>query len=155
MLALLSCSSLDTKHLAISFLDAESQGLSADSLDAVYQAAVNVDSSLAVFKTEEQQDAMYDAYVTLLDELNNFLDENGFKWDKRTKCFNRIYFNSNGSVDYFLYNFTDDAEDQPSSEKKFEFKRLLNLFIHDYKLLITASTKFVQCGPVTYVPNSK
>lgn len=148
----LLCGTALGQHLGISFQDAELQGLSVDSLDGVYQGAVNVDSSLSVFKSEEQQDAMYDAYVSLLDELNNFLSEHGFKWDKRTKCFNRIYFHADGSIDYFLYNFTDD---QPSAEKKMEFKRLLNLFIQDYTLLLTAKTKFAQCSPVTYVPKDK
>lgn len=49
---------------------------------------------------------MHQEYVNLIFGLNAFLSENNFEWEKPTRCFNRIYFSSDGTIDYFLYNFT-------------------------------------------------
>ncbi|NLA24739.1 MAG: hypothetical protein GX879_07210, partial [Bacteroidales bacterium] len=118
----------------------------------IYTSAVSSDTSLAVFKTEKEQEAFKQAYIQLLQDFGNFLSQNNFKWEKPTRCFNRIYFNSDGTIDYFLFNFLGKAEDKPTKNVEKEFQRLLNVFISDYKFPLTAKTKFVQCGPATYSP---
>ncbi|MBI3501608.1 MAG: hypothetical protein HY063_07425 [Bacteroidetes bacterium] len=96
---------------------------------------------------------MQKEYIQLLQGFGKFLSTNNFTWDKPTRCFNRIYFNSDGTIDYFLFNFLGKtAEDKPSEEKQKEFQRLLNLFIKDYKFPLTAKIKFAQCSPTTYMP---
>ena len=143
------------QHLALTFQDAAKQGINMQNLDGIYKSAVHIDTSQAVFKTDQEQQAMYEAYTKLLQDFGKFLTTNNFKWDKPTKCFNKIYFDSDGTIDYFLYNFlTKDVkpEDQLSQDKQAEFNRLLNLFIKDYKISLTAKTKFAQCSPSTYMP---
>ena len=100
---------------------------------------------------------MYQAYLKLLQDFGKFLALNQFKWPGAVKCFNRIYFNANGSIDYFLYDFTTknvEPKDRLFPEKQAEFNRLLNLFIRDYKIALTAKTGFAQCSPVTYKPQT-
>ena len=143
------------QHLGLTFQDAEKQGTSILHLDSIYKSAVHTDTSQAVFKSEKDQQAMGEAYIKLLRDLGRFLSQNNFKWDRPTKCFNRIYFNADGTIDYFLYNFLNKnvkPEDLLSQEKQSEFNRLLNLFIKDYKITLTAKTKFAQCSPATYTP---
>lgn len=140
------------QQLGLTFDEAEKQGISISYLDSIYPSAVHSDTSLAVFKTEAEQQKLYEAYVKLLQAFGNFLSENNFKWDKPTRCFNRIYFNNNGSINYFLFNFLGKDDVKPTAEKQKEFKRLLNLFIKDYSIQITATTKFAQCSPSTYMP---
>lgn len=150
-----ACLQTSGQHLALTFQDAAKQGINMQNLDVIYKSAVHVDTSQAVFKTDQEQQAMYEAYTRLLQDFGKFLTTNNFKWDKPTRCFNRIYFNSDGTIDYFLYNFlTKDVkpEDQLSLDKQTEFNRLLNLFIKDYKISLTATTKFAQCSPSTYMP---
>lgn len=146
-----SISIVNAQHKALTIQDANNQGLSISHLDSVYKSAVHVDSSQAVFKTEEEQQAMFESYSKLLQDFGKFLTANNFKWEKPTRSFNRIYFNSDGTIDYFLYNF-QTTTDQLSQEKQTEFNRLLNLFIKDYKISLTAKTKFAQCSPTTYMP---
>ncbi len=140
------------QQLGLTFDEAEKQGIRISYLDSIYPSAVHNDTSLAVFKTESEQQKMYEAYVKLLQDFGNFLSENNFKWEKPTRCFNRIYFNNNGSINYFLFNFLGKEDVQPTPDKQKEFKRLLNLFIKDYSIQITATTKFAQCSPTTYMP---
>lgn len=140
------------QQLGLTFDEAEKQGISISYLDSIYPSAVHSDTSLAVFKTESEQQKMYEAYVKMLQDFGNFLSENNFKWDKPTRCFNRIYFNNNGSINYFLFNFLGKDDVKPTAEKQKEFKRLLNLFIKNYSIQITANTKFAQCSPTTYMP---
>lgn len=152
---LVACLHTFGQHFGLTFQDANKQGLTVQHLDSIYKSAVHVDTSQAVFKTEAEQNAMFESYVKLLQDFGKFLTANNFNWEKPTQCFNRIYFNSDGTIDYFLYNFTTkniNIEDQPSREKQTEFNRLLNLFIMDYKIALTAKTKFAQCSPATYMP---
>ena len=145
-------STLVGQHLALTFNDAENQGLTIKSLDEIYINAVHSDTTLAVFKSEKNQKEFIDQYIKLLKDLGDFLNENNFNWEKPTKCFNRIYFNEDGTIDYFLFNFLGKAEDKPSELNQIEFNRLLNQFIQDYAIPITAKTKFSQCSPMTFMP---
>jgi hypothetical protein len=140
------------QNLGLTFQDAEKQGISIKHLDSLYASAVHSDSTLAVFKTETEQEAMQQAYIKLLQDFGKFLFDKNFNWEKPTRCFNRIYFNSNGTIDYFLFNFIGKTEDKPSENIEKEFQKLLNVFISDYKFSLTAKTKFAQCSPTTYMP---
>jgi len=140
------------QHLGLTFQDAEKQGISIKHLDNIYTSAVHSDTSLAIFKTETEQDVLLQAYIKLLQDFGQFLSNNNFKWEKPTRCFNRIYFSSNGTIDYFLFNFLGKIEDKPTENIEKEFQRILNVFISDYKFPLTAKTKFAQCSPTTYMP---
>lgn len=144
------------QHLGLTFQKAEKQGIVFRHLDSIYMSAIHVDSSLAVFKTEKEQEAMGQAWIKLLQDFGEFLRENNFKWDKPIKCMNKIYFNSDGTINYFFYNLSLKSVEQKdilSAEQQKEFDRLLNLFIQDYKISLAAETKFSQCGPSTFKPN--
>lgn len=139
--------------IGITFQDAESQGIIVKDLDSLYQSAVHVDSTQAVFQTQEEQEKVYNSYKELLQGLGDFLKANNYKWAKPTTCFNRIYFNENGGIDYYIFNFRGKPEDKPSAEQELEFTRLVNLFIQDYKFGLTAEKKFTQCSPTTFMPS--
>ena len=140
------------QHLGLTFQNAEKQGISIKHLDSLYVSALHTDTSLAVFKTETEQEAMQQAYIKLLQDFGKFLSDNNFKWERPTRCFNRIYFNTDGTIDYFLFNFLGKPEDKPVENIEKAFQRLLNVFISNYKFSLTAKTKFAQCSPTTYMP---
>lgn len=149
---LTTCLQAFGQHLGLTFQEAEKQGISIKHLDSIYTSAVHSDTSLAVFKTDTEQEALQQAYIKLLQDFGKFLSDNNFKWEKPTRCFNRIYFSSNGTIDYFLFNFLGKIEDKPTGHTEKEFQRLLNAFISDYEFPLTAETKFAQCSPTTYMP---
>ncbi len=149
---LITCLQSLSQHIGLTFQDAEKQGISIQQLDSLYASAVHTDTSLAVFKTDKEQESLQQAYVKLLQDFNQFLFENNFKWEKPTRCFNRIYFSSNGTIDYFLFNFIGNTEEKPPENVEKEFQRLLNLFIEEYKFSLSAKNKFAQCSPITFIP---
>lgn len=138
------------QNKAMTFKEAEKQGISFQHLDSIYKSAVHSDVKLAVFKTAEDQANLHKAYVEFLKNLGSFLKSHQFKWEKQTRCYNRIYFNSTGTVDYFFYNF---SREQISAEKEEEFGRLLKLFVEDYRFTLAANENFAQCSPVKYSDN--
>lgn len=154
MLSILLATCMQTmgQHLGLTFQDAEKQGISIKHLDSIYTSGVHTDTAKAVFKTEKEQMALHQAYVQLLQDFGQFLAENNFKWEKPTRCFNRIYFSSDGTIDYFLFNFLGKPEDKPSESVEKEFQGILTLFISNYTLTVTAKIKFAQCSPTTYMP---
>lgn len=145
--------SLYGQRLALSFEGADTVGISIDHLDSVYQSAVNIDTSLAVFKTEQEQDSLATQFTQLLNDLGAFLYKNKFYCSDTVRCFNRIYFSPDGTIDYFLFSFLDKAKrKKPTPEKEEHFKALLNLFIQDYHITLKAKTRFVQCGSSITLP---
>jgi len=149
---LLFCFNSFSQHIGITFQEGEKQGITIQHLDSIYKSAVNTDTSKAVFKSESEQQLLQDAYIKLLQDFGKFLSDHNFKWEKPTKCFNRIYFNTDGTIDYFLHNFLYKPEDKLSVERQKKFNELLNQFISDYKFAMTAKVKFAQCSPTTYMP---
>ena len=127
------------------FQKAIDKGISITKLDSIYPSAVHSDSSKAVFKGREKE--FYEGYVSMLNTLAGFLKENGFRWDKKTRCFNRVYFNSEGKINYFLFNFYPD---QIESTKEQQFEKLIGDFIKTYQFPLKANSNFAQCSPVSY-----
>ena len=80
------------QHTGLTFQDAEKKEITIQHLDSIYKSAVHVDTSLAVFKTEKEQEAMGMSYMKLLQDFGKFLSDHNYKWKKPTMCFNRIYF---------------------------------------------------------------
>lgn len=136
-----------SQRTATTFQKAINSGTSIETLDTVYKSALSSgpDSLLAVFRGKENE--FYTEYIALLGSLAKHLKSNGFSWNKRTKCFNRIYFNEDGTIDYFLFNFKPG---EIPADKEEQFEKLLNSFIQDYKFPLPTSSKFAQCSPVTY-----
>jgi len=153
LLLLLSCSTqLSGQGLALTFHEAEERGIAYSKLDVEYPSALHSDTALAVFKSDVDQEAMIAEYQTLLQSFGKFLSSQNFYWKKPTNCFNRIYFSTDGHIDYFLFNFNGTPEEKPSAEVQAEFQRLLALFIQNYQAEVSADTKFSQCSPVTFMP---
>jgi hypothetical protein len=98
------------------------------------------------FIDKDNSEEFVNAYYQLLLDFGKFLSANDFHWKQTTRCWNRIYFNKDGKVDYFLYQFNSELSD----EMKTRFDILLNEFIKDYQLPITAEVPFSQCSPVNY-----
>jgi hypothetical protein len=144
---------VQAQQKAISFDDAVKFGMNIEEFDKNYKSALHEEASKAVFKTPEEQAKLQQAYVKLLQDFGSFLSQNKFQWKKKTRCFQRIYFSPDGTIDYFIYNFNLknlNPADIPSKEKQTEFRRLLSLFIKDYVFAVTANEPFAQCSPTTY-----
>ncbi len=119
---------------------ADSAGINLKSLDDAYP-----DAAKMVFSDQHEEYLM--AYYSMLHEFSSFLNQNSFKWGRQIRCFNRIYFAEDGSIDYFLFNF---KEGDLSKQQERSFNELLNKFTKTYKFTLTKGTKFAQCGPVSY-----
>jgi hypothetical protein len=135
-----------SQPMAGRFQKAINSGIALEVLDSIYSSALHDDSTKAVFHGKEKE--FYAGYVSMLTELNSFLKKNDFFWSKKTRCFNRIYFNKEGKIDYFLFNFYPN---QIEIEQESKFENLVSEFISTYQFPLTANRKFAQCSPVTYI----
>lgn len=152
-LILLFFNNLHSQSKVFSVEEAQKIGINIEKLDLEYKSAVHIDSTKAVFRTEAQQQKLQESYIKLLQDFGSFLNKNNFKWESKTKCFQRIYFAPNGKIDYFIYNFKLKnvlPENLISEEKQKEFEHLLKLFVKDYTFFTSANEKFAQCSPTSY-----
>jgi hypothetical protein len=132
------------QHVADSFQHADSLGYSMQVLDKQYKSAVGAGD--VVFKGDDEK-RLITAYTTMLYDLDKYLNQNSFRWNNRVRIFNRVYFEPDGSISYYLVNLKPSGLDE---EKQKAFLSLLNNFIQHYKINITANSKFAQCSPVIY-----
>jgi hypothetical protein len=146
------CSTVYAQPVVASFEQAKDDGIRIEHLDSTYKSAVHFDTTKAVFKSAKQQKKVMREYSKLFEDLGKYLSEHDFYWDKQTRCFNRLYFNADGTVDYFLYNFLGSGEQLPSPEKQKQFETLVSAFIREHKVDLKANEKYAQCSPITYQP---
>ena len=150
LLLLLSSVFFSYGQKALTFNEAKEQSLSSAHLDSLYASGINSDTTLGVFKNEQEE--YIKSYQNLLQDLGKYLKKNNFDWDKPVKGFNRIYFDKSGKIDYFLYNF---GPDQLTIKQENRFGELLNGFILEYRFQLSADKNFSQCSRVTYMPIGK
>ena len=134
----------------LTFKEAEKIGIYFDSLNLEYKSAVRVDKSDCVFTSDEDIEKVGLAYDKLVNDFLKYLSERNLKWPFPAKCFHKIYFSPDGSIDYFLFNFLNEPPYKVSLEQETKFKKLLNEFIANYKFPITADVKYSQCGSIMY-----
>ncbi len=147
LLLLFSGSVVGAQSRVLKFSEAKDLGISSETLDKTYKSAVHSDPKLAVFKSESEQTKLQKAYVEFFQSFGKFLSENNFHWETKTRCFNRIYMQKDGSVDYFLFDF---SKNPLSDEKENRFRELLSEFLKTHKFPISANEKFAQCSPIVY-----
>jgi hypothetical protein len=146
--ALLLCSFASFGQIGTTFDGAKKQGISLEKLDKEHPGGIwLLPKSKSVSPALAPEEAYGNAYYKMLQDLGTFLKKNDFKWEKPTHGFNRIYFNPDGSIAYFLYNF---KADQISAEKEKQYNALLNTFIKDYRFTYPMKSKFAQCSKVTF-----
>ena len=121
--------------------EAEAQGLTSTRLDSLYAPALS--DSLAVFAGNES--SYVDAYFEMNRALSTYLNEQNFILGSSIKCYQRIYFNEEGSIDYFIYSFEENVMDE---ERMQEFEQLLNEFIITYEFPLASKKRFSQISPV-------
>jgi hypothetical protein len=130
----------------MNFQSANESDIPVADLDSLYPNALNADTSIyAVFRGQEQE--FIRAYQEFLTKLSYFLKANDFEWGAPTRCFNKIYFNGKGEVDYFLFNFKPGTM---SAAKQSEFAKLLEEFKKTHQFTLVPDEPFSQCSPVVY-----
>lgn len=127
----------------MSFKEAKEKGIYPE-VENIYKPAIGPGG---VFTTDEDVQNHIQAYQNFLRGLGDYLFKNNFKWEETTKGFNRIYIDTTGKVEYYLYDFKTDI----AQEKEKEFNRLLNEYIKTVNFKITAPVKFAQCSPFTFM----
>lgn len=123
------------------------QAYSMDNLDSIYKNGLYVNDTLNHVFTQLYLDSVVLVErIKLFNNLSNYLKNNGFKWDSSINMWTSIYCDTNGDIDYFLYHFMRPVD----KTKEIEFKRLVNKFLLENKISVTASQKFHICGHILF-----
>ncbi|MCA0131712.1 hypothetical protein [Winogradskyella alexanderae] len=84
-------------------------------------------------------------------KINKFMKEEGFSWevpDSTISIYNRIYFDKNGTVNYYVFNINNPSI---SELKKAEFKNVLSKFSKEVHIELQRAGQFAQCGKTKYL----
>lgn len=147
LLVWFSCSVSQAQPRVLKFSEAKTEGVSYEILDKKYKSAVHSNPKLAVFKSEKEHLELLHAYAEFFQDFGKYLGAHDFRWESKTRCFNRIYMKKDGTVDYFLFDF---GKNPLPDEIENKFRELLSDFLKNHKFPIGASEKFAQCSPIVY-----
>lgn len=117
------------------------------SIDSIYKDAINVDTTKAVFEGRTHE--FFNAYKQMLGDFIHYLQTNESFKNKSFSFFNRVYFEPDGTIDYYFYSLKPGELTQ---DEEALFKKSLNEFIKTYKFPMTAKVPFAQCSPVIVEP---
>ncbi len=129
----------------MTFAQAQENDISIDEIDARYMDALHATPELGLFNENPQQ--FVQQFREFHTELANYLNSNGFYWQEPTRIFSRIYFSTEGEIEYFFLN---EGQANLSTEEMEQFTNLTQSFISDYDLGISGDKPFAQCSPVVY-----
>ena len=130
---------------ALSFSEAEEQGIIRKTLDSLYCNAMDDGSGNFVFENKEE---VMEAWTKMLTDISSFLFRKAEIKNIEVKLFQRVYFNKEGKIDYLLYNIRN--KDDVTEEQLQQVIDVLNEFVKDYQFSLSADRDFVQCGTAIF-----
>lgn len=103
----------------------------------------NMTSEDYLFKGKEEE--WKTCWTKVMYDLKNFMQNNGLQLTSNTTCFNRVYFNKDGSIAAYLYHIKGLTANQ---EQKFD--EAIFQFLITQKVSIKANDKFWQYGTLKF-----
>ncbi|HRG57709.1 MAG TPA: hypothetical protein PK323_02060 [Bacteroidia bacterium] len=103
----------------------------------------NMSSEDYVFKGREEE--WKKCWTNILFDLKKFMQKNGLEFSNNTYCFNRIYFNRDGTIAAYLYHINGINAKQ---EQKFD--GLIFQFLITQKVNLQITQNFWQYGTLRF-----
>ncbi len=128
----------------MTFQETEKNNISIKHLDSLYLNATASGTFAGVFNGSKKFD---EAWLKFHQDLINYMAKRGIKWEKPQNCFNKIYFEADGKVAYWFFNFPK-ADNVPADVQE-KYRNSINEFSKTEKLKIKSEAKFSQCVTVT------
>lgn len=100
--------------------------------------------------SENERQEVIESWSNFHKKIVAYLKESQFNWnsdDKSIRINKRIYFEKDGSVNYYVFKIENL---KISEETKQEFLKVLKKFVAENKIDYTKDTVFAQCGIVEY-----
>jgi hypothetical protein len=103
----------------------------------------NMTSEDYLFKGKEEE--WKTCWNKVMYDLKNFMEKNGLKLTSNTTCFNRVYFNKDGSIAAYLYHINGLSANQ---EQKFD--ETIFQFLITQKVTIKTNQNYWQYGTLKF-----
>lgn len=147
LLLLLAASTVGFSQAEVmSFEAAKTADISFTELDGQYKSAyARGKRNKGESAFPEMRDSLMQAYEQMLTELSLYLGEKRFEWGGSKRAFLRLYFNPEGELDYFFYQFREPL----NGEKSEDLEKLVEKFSKKYVFPMQAEppTPFFIFGP--------
>jgi len=133
-------------QVVMTFEAADGAGLRMSQLERTYNVELGEGETLYVSEMDGRQEM--EMFVALRYQLADSLRAWGFKWEHTTSVKNRVFFNTEGRLDYFFY---DTAPHFTSPMERTRFEDLLVRFFEIYQLPELPGTRIVRCAPIRFL----
>jgi len=115
-------------------------------LDSLYPNLLDPSKS-----SEKEFKEVVKSWSELHQKVSSFMKDEDFVWsveDSTISIVNKIYFNKNGTIDYFFFRILNPSI--PDS-KKMEFASVLQKFSESIIINLNRDSKYAQCGKTKYI----
>jgi hypothetical protein len=118
--------------------------IDANLMQSGYQLAFsNMSSEEYLFKGREEE--WKKCWIKLMHDLNQFMRQKGLMINPNTKCFNRIYFNKDGTIKAYLYHIEGLTNEQVNF-----FDESIFQFLISQKITIETNQNYWQYGTLKF-----
>jgi hypothetical protein len=101
--------------------------------------------------SESEYKSVMHSWSEFHQNIAEFIEQENFQWevpDSTISIVNRIYFNKNGTIDYYGFKILNPSI---SAEKRNEYEIVLQKFSEHIHLDLLRDEKYAQCGKIKYV----
>ncbi|MCF6352855.1 MAG: hypothetical protein L3J06_07580 [Cyclobacteriaceae bacterium] len=115
-------------------------------LDSLYPNLLDPGNS-----TQEQHKKVIQSWSEFHQQVSKFMKDENFTWDSPDSTIsivNKIYFNKNGTIDYFVFRILNPSI--PDS-KKIEFETVLQKFSKSIIMNLSRDSSYAQCGKTKHI----
>lgn len=115
-------------------------------LDSLYPNLLDPSNS-----SEAEYKIVIKSWGNFHQKVTKFMKEEDFTWsveDSTISIVNKVYFNKNGTIDYFVFKVMNPSI---SDSKKREFESVLQKFSGSITMDLTRDSKYAQCGKTRYI----
>ena len=145
LVVLFSCSKENNELIVVNSQGEKYSEIEKLQLDEKYNNLLNPQ-----FSTEEEYKEVRKSWFSFHTQIAEIVKENNFKWevqDSAIMVLNKIYFNKNGEVDYYVFRVLNESV---PNEKKELYEKILTDNVSKIEINLKRNKQFSQCGKVKY-----
>jgi hypothetical protein len=148
--------SQDSQQKAFTFSEAKQKNINIDNLDKTYKLSTGGEENPEyIYGTDEKKEEFANQYYLLIKKFANFILKNDLILKAPIKLKHSIYFNYDGTIDYFLYEFEKiDGKIALNESEQKKFNKLLNEYLAEYQTTLISKQLHRFSNSVTFRENT-
>jgi hypothetical protein len=146
IVGILSVTTLAQAQTVVTFDRLRAFGVTLSELESQFN--IEIDEEIHLYAPPVNPNGELNMLRDMGRQLGDSLEAWGQKWERMTTIRNRVFFNNDGTVEYFVYSALPSFA-SPFHQTSFEDR--LTLFLKDFRLPNTPKTRIARCLNIRFL----